>query len=76
MFKSERRKHVVGRGVLTRKDMAILMRDQSNVNEKPIKRQGVELAKHEAGLGTKERVEKVAISREPQASTSGDYFVY
>ena len=32
-FKSERRKHVVGRGVLTRKDLAILMRDRSSINE-------------------------------------------
>ena len=35
MFKSQRRKHVVGRGVLTRKDIAILLRDQSFANEEP-----------------------------------------
>ena len=71
MFKSERRKHVVGRGVLTRRDMAILMRDE---NEQVLRKKsrgkihyGIE---NQKGVGPS----KPMTSVEPQPTTSGFSF--
>ena len=71
MFKPERRKHVVGRGVLTRKDMAILMRDQNPTNEQLAREQNRVHADCETENGTNTKSKGPLISMEPIESTSG-----
>ena len=71
MFKSERRKHVVGRGVLTRKDMAILMRDRNTSNDQSILKQRSEKVDCEIEHQTAENSKHSVLPKEPHASTSG-----
>ena len=77
LFKSDRRKHVVGRGVLPRKDLAILMRGRSVIDDDLIlQKRGSMISKKSSIKGSKStalksRGKSVEVTAEPIASTSG-----
>lgn len=79
MFKSGQRKHVVGRGVLTRKDMAILIRDQNRKNTASVdvtKEKTTGKKTFQTVALSTEEMEKSQMLIEHKASSSGFYIMF